>query len=170
MAKPDLTRVPSFYHGYINRIKEDDLLHAFRLQEPVIENLLASIPAEKYDFRYAPGKWTVKEVIQHMIDAERIFCYRALCFARKDTTPLPGFDENEYAITSMADTRNWDDLRLEFLALRKASEWLFRSFNENQLMSSGISNNSSIYVLGIGYIIVGHVAHHIQIIKERYLI
>src|SRR5690606_40108636 len=117
------------------------------------------IPDEKYDLKSSPEKWTIKGVIQHMIDAERIFCYRALCFARKDTTPLPGFDENEYADTSMADTRNWDDLKMEFLAVRKSSEWLFKSFNEDQLMSSGISNNSSIYVLGIGYIIVGHVAH-----------
>ena len=170
MSKADLSRVPSFYHGYINQIHEDDIVNAFRVQEPVIENFLASIPEEKYDFKYSPGKWTIKEVIQHMIDAERIFCYRALCFARKDTTPLPGFDENEYADTSMADTRNWDDLKMEFLAVRKSSEWLFKSFNEDQLMSSGISNNSSIYVLGIGYIIVGHVAHHIRIIKERYLV
>lgn len=170
MAKPDLTQVPSFYHGYINHVQEDDILLAFRLQEPVIENFVAGIPPEKYDFKYSPGKWTIREVIQHMIDAERIFSYRALCFARNDSTPLPGFDENEYVNNSMATTRNWEDLRLEFLSVRKSSELLFKSFNEEQLMSKGIANNSSIIVLGIGFVIVGHVAHHIRILKERYLV
>src|SRR5690606_3947557 len=125
---------------------------------------------EKYDFKYSPGKWTIREVVQHMIDAERIYSYRALCFARNDSTPLPGFDENEYVNNSMATTRNWEDLRLEFLSVRKSSELLFKSFNEEQLMSNGIANNSSIIVLGIGFVIVGHVAHHIRILKERYLV
>ena len=132
-------------------------------------DLSKSIPADKHDYRYADGKWTIKEVVQHMLDGERVFTYRALRFARKDDTPLPGFDENLFAQTAKADKRNWNDLVEEFAALRKASEAMFASFDNEQLESSGIASESSTYVLGIGYIVAGHVNHHCGIIKERYL-
>lgn len=169
MPRPDLNRVPEFYHGYIKKVKEDDLLTAMRNCTSQLEKLLNSIPAEKLDFRYAEGKWTVKEVVQHMIDAERVFTYRALRFARKDATPLPGFDENSYTENSLTEQRQWNDLINEFLSLRKASEILFASFNNDQLESEGIASGHSIYVLGIGFICAGHVNHHCDILKERYL-
>jgi hypothetical protein len=167
--RPDLTRVPEFYHNYINQVKEDDLMTAFANQTPALLKFLTSIPKEKYDHAYAPGKWTVKEVLQHLIDGERIFCYRALRFARKDPTPLPGFDENLFAETAKADKREWNDLVEELKAVRRSSELLFGSFDEEQLNASGVSNNHSNYVLGFGYITVGHSLHHMKVISERYL-
>jgi len=169
MSRPDLSRVPDFYHGYISKAKENDLTSALKNTTNELLSLLRSIPPEKYDYRYAEGKWTIKEVIQHLIDAERVFTYRALRFARKDDTPLPGFDENLFAQTAKTDKRNWIDLVEEFASLRKATEAMFASFDNEQMEQSGIASENSTYVLGIGYIVAGHVNHHCQIIKERYL-
>lgn len=169
MSRPDLSRVPEFYHGYISKAKENDLMPALRNSTTELFSLLKSIPKEKQDYRYAEDKWTIKEVVQHMLDGERVFTYRALRFARKDDTPLPGFDENLFAQTAKADKRNWNDMVEEFTALRKASEAMFASFDNEQLEQEGIASENSIYVLGIGYIVAGHVNHHCHIIKERYL-
>jgi len=169
MPRPDLSRVPEFYHGYIGNVKEDNLMAGLRSSTKNLFELLNSIPADKHDHKYADGKWTIKEVVQHMLDGERVFTYRALRFARKDDTPLPGFDENLFAQTAKADKRNWTDLIEEFASLRKATEAMFASFDNEQMEQSGIASENSTYVLGIGYIVAGHVNHHCQIIKERYL-
>ena len=169
MPRPDLSRVPEYYHGYISKVKEDDLVTAMKNTTSELLKLLQSIPSEKYDYRYGADKWTIKEVVQHMIDAERVFAYRALRFARKDDTPLPGFNENLYAQTAKADKRNWNDIVEEFTFLRKASEAMFASFDNEQLEAEGIASGKPIYVLGIGFICAGHVNHHCQILKERYL-
>ena len=169
MPRPDLSRIPEFYHGYISKVKENDLMPALRNSTSQLFDLLKAIPKEKHEYRYAEGKWTVKDVVQHMIDGERVFTYRALRFARKDDTPLPGFEENLFAQTAKADKRNWNDLVEEFSALRKASEAMFASFDNEQLEADGVANEHSTYVLGIGYILAGHVLHHCDIIKERYL-
>jgi uncharacterized damage-inducible protein DinB len=169
MPRPDLNRVPGFYHNYINQVPEDELMTAFKNQTPLIFDFLNNIPADKIDFAYAEGKWTIREMLQHIIDAERIFSYRSLRFARKDPTPLPGFDENLFAQTAKADKRTWNDLLEEFKAVRKATECLFGSFDEEQLNAEGVSNHATNYVLGFGYITVGHCIHHMNVIKERYL-
>ena len=169
MPRPDLRRVPESYHNYIKQVPEDDLMTAFKNQTRVVIEFLESLPPEKIDYAYASGKWTIKEVLQHMIDGERVFCYRALRFARKDPTPLPGFDENLFAENAKAASRSWNDLLEEFKAVRKATEWLYGSFDEEQLDAAGLSNNHSNYVLAFGYISVGHSIHHMKIIKERYL-
>src|SRR6185503_4511277 len=167
--RPDLSRVPSFYHNYISQVPENDLVEAFPKQTPAFIQFIESIPPEKHDYRYAEGKWTIKEVLQHIIDAERIFGYRALRFARKDPTFLPGFDENNYANSAKADRREWKGLVEEFKAVRMSSEYMFRSFDKDQLDAAGTANNNSIYVLGIGFIVVGHSLHHLKVLKERYL-
>ncbi len=169
MPRPDLARVPEFYHGYIKTVQEEDLMTGLRKSTKELFDLLNSIPEEKHHYRYDEGKWTVKEVLQHLIDAERVFTYRALRFARKDDTPLPGFNENSFANASRADGRNWNDMVDEFAALRKASEAMFASFDHMQLETSGIASGSPTYVLAIGYIVAGHVNHHCRIIRERYL-
>jgi hypothetical protein len=169
MPRPDLTRIPEYYHQYINQVPEDDLLTALRNQHLNAVAFLKSIPALKYHYRYAEGKWALKEVLQHMLDAERIFAYRALCFARQDATPLPSFDENLYAENCKAVNRNWNDMVEEFSAVRKSTEILFRSFDTEQLETSGIASGKPMYVMGIGFIIAGHVEHHIRVIREKYL-
>ena len=132
-------------------------------------NVVKSIPEEKHNYAYAEGKWTVKEVVQHIIDAERVFSYRALRFARKDSTALPGFNENVFAANAKVDKRSWEDLLDELSVVRKSTELLFASFDQDQLEAEGISNNHSIYVLGIGFICAGHCLHHQKVIEERYL-
>jgi len=169
MPRPDLSRVPDFFHGYISKVKEDDLMTGLRSSTVALFSLLDEIPSDKYEYRYAENKWSIKDVIQHMIDAERVFTYRALRMARRDQTPLPGFDENLFAQTANADKRNWNEMVEEFATLRKATEALFASFDNVQLESEGNASGKSIYVLGIGYIVAGHVNHHLDIIKERYL-
>lgn len=169
MPRPDLSRVPEFYYGYISTVKEDDLMAGLKSSTNNLFELIRSIPVDKRDHRYAEGKWTIKEVVQHMLDGERVFAYRALRFARKDDTPLPGFDENLFAQTAKADKRNWTDMVEEFAALRKANEVMFASFDKEQLECSGIASEKPTYVLGIGFILAGHVNHHCRIIRERYL-
>lgn len=167
--RPDLSRVPEFYHNYINQVPGDDLMTSLKNQTQVFLDFLKTIPANKIDYAYAPGKWTIKEVLQHIIDAERVFSYRALRFARKDPTPLPGFDENLFAKNAQTDKRDWNDLVEEFKAVRNATELLFGSFDDEQLNASGTASNGSNYVLGFGYISVGHTLHHKKVIQERYL-
>lgn len=169
MPKTDLTRVPEFYHNYISMVSEDDLIKAFEVNTKSFISFLEAIPADKYDYRYAPDKWTIKGIIQHIIDAERVFSYRALRFARKDGTHLPGFNENLFAKNAKTENRRWNDLVEEFKVTRKATELLFRSFDEEQLNAEGISNNASVYVMGIGFICIGHCCHHQKIIQEKYL-
>jgi uncharacterized damage-inducible protein DinB len=167
--RPDLNRVPSYFHNYINQVEEKSLDDAFRKQGSSMIRFFEGIPETKVDHRYAEGKWTIKEMLQHIVDAERIFCYRALCFARKDATPLPAFDENLYADNSKAEKRDWNELVDELRVVRHGTELLFDSFDEEQLEAEGNASEKTNYVRGIGFIIVGHVTHHIKIIKERYL-
>lgn len=169
MSQVDLSRVPAFYHNYINNVREPNLVKAFQEHQADLISFLKSIPEEKWDYRYAEGKWTVKEMVQHIIDGERIFAYRALRFARKDKTELPGFEENDYAAASRADKRAVRDLLEELEAVQKTSLLLFRSFDEEQLEESGIANGSEVYVKAIGFIIIGHALHHKRILTERYL-
>lgn len=169
MPRPDMSRVPQFYHNYINQVPENDLPAAISNGTNTFLDFLSSIPPAKHDHRYAPGKWTIKEVLQHIIDAERVFNYRALCFARKDPAPLPGFDENIFAENAQADKRSWNELVEEFRTVRKSTELLYRSFNNEQLEATGISNSNLNYVLGFGYITVGHSLHHMKVVQERYL-
>lgn len=169
MPRPDLSRVTAFYHRYINLVKEDDLVTALKKQSDSFPGFLASIPAAKREYRYAEGKWTVKEMLQHIIDTERIFAYRGLCIARKEQASLPGFDENEYADNSKAGSRSWDDLVEEFKVTRRSNEILFSSFDNEQLETNGTANGNPVYVLSIGFMLVGHIEHHVNVLKERYL-
>lgn len=169
MHRPDLSRVPEWYHSYINKVTAANLPEAFENQTTAFIHFLEELPEAKRDFRYADGKWSVKEILQHIIDAERIFAYRALCFARKDATPLPGYEENDYARNARVTGRKWKDMAEEFQSLRRSTELLFASFGEEELECSGIANGNLMYVLDIGFIIVGHVQHHWDIIRERYL-
>lgn len=169
MARPDLKNVPEWYHGYIRQVKGNDFLPEMKLQTPDVIRFLKSIPESKRNYRYAKGKWTIKELLQHMIDAERIFAYRALCFARKDSTSLPSFDENSYALNAKAAKRDWNEMVNEFQFIRRSNELMFASLDKEQLKTVGIANNNSFSVNSIGFIMVGHVAHHVSILRGRYL-
>ena len=168
MSKPSPTTYPPYFQKYIDLVPDEELLVGFANQAGIIKNLLGSITEEKSVFAYAPGKWTLKDLLQHMIDTERIFCYRALSFARKEAFHLPGFDENEYAANASANNRTWQSLKEEFIAVRNATELLFKSFSEEELLRSGIANNILTSAVSMGFITLGHVYHHKKIIEERY--
>lgn len=170
MLNVDLSRVPEYYHRYINKVTQKDLVPA--LEEHVLSthSFFSSIPEERWDYRYAEGKWSIRDILQHLIDAERIFGFRALAFARQDKTHIPGFNENAYAEVSEASRRSKADLLEEWQLVTRSHLKLFQSFSEAQLESEGIANEASIYVRGIGFIFCGHALHHIGVIKERYLV
>jgi uncharacterized damage-inducible protein DinB len=169
MPKPSPGTHPSYFQRYIDLVPEEDLQTAFKNQLPAISSLLQSITEEKANTAYAPGKWTIKELLLHMTDTERIFAYRSLCFARKEKASLPGFDENEYAANSNAGARSWQSLVDEFLLVRKSTEALFSSFTEDALNNSGIANNNPATAASMGFTAIGHVYHHKKILEERYL-
>ncbi|HMK04705.1 MAG TPA: DinB family protein, partial [Ferruginibacter sp.] len=169
MSKPSTETYPVYFQRYVDQVPEEDLGAAFKNQLPVIKEFLASITEEKSFYAYDEGKWTLKELLQHMIDTERIFNYRALCFARLEKASLPSFEEDDYAANSNANSRSWQEMLDEFFAVRHATELLFKSFSPGMLHHSGISNNKPGTVLSIGFTLVGHVYHHKKIMEERYL-
>jgi hypothetical protein len=123
---------------------------------------------DKYDYRYAEGKWTIKDIIQHLIDTERVFSYRALRFARKDSTELPGYDENLYADTANGSERKLQEMLTELALVRQSTIMLFKSFSAESLLYTGIASNNVASVRALGFIIIGHQNHHMKIFKERY--
>ncbi len=169
MSKPSTANYPAYFKRYVDQVPEDDLSVAFQNQLPEIKQLLSSITEDRSMYAYDTGKWTLKEVLQHIIDTERIFNYRALCFARQERASLPGFDENSYAASSNANERKWQDMAKEFLAVRRSTEILFKSFSAEVLDRSGISNNNPATVNSIGFTTVGHFYHHKKVIEEHYL-
>jgi len=157
------------YQGYLDLVKENDFRDAIAKNTRQFRKLLESIPRKKHDFAYAEGKWTLRELLQHIIDCERVFDYRALRMARMDATPLVGFDEVAWGRTSGGANRRWKDLVREFKRVRESSKYLFDSFSDEQLRFVGEANGRPLNAFTIGYPIPGHVAHHINIIRERYL-
>jgi uncharacterized damage-inducible protein DinB len=168
MTKPDLSTIPVFYHRYVQLIQEENVRQALSANTEKTFPFLTKIPQEKWDYRYEEGKWSVKEMVQHLIDSERIFCYRALCIARGEKVSLPGFDENTYAAASEADRRSKEDLLKEFDVVRQSTQLLFASFTNEQLQQTGIANQKPVSVTAIGFITAGHVAHHLGVLRERY--
>lgn len=169
MARPHHSDYPDNFAGYISKVSEDDLLQAFSNQLPAALQLFSSISEDQSGYTYAPGKWSIKEMLQHIIDAERIFCYRALCIARKESISLPPFDENEYAKNSFANQRRWMSLYDEFQHARQSTQDLFESFTVDMMEQRGVSNNKLLTVSSIGFTIVGHVYHHMQILRDKYI-
>ncbi|MFZ1530393.1 MAG: DinB family protein [Ferruginibacter sp.] len=169
MPRPVPGTYPSYFETYISLIKENDVSEAIRAQDAFINDYFLSIPQNKHEYAYAPGKWTLKELLQHIIDTERIFQYRALCFARGEKQSLPGFEEDDYAAASNANARNWQDLCSELKSVRKSSLVLYESFTDAMLGQAGVANNKSFSCNAIGFCIAGHLQHHKNIIEERYL-
>lgn len=169
MQKQNLGNYPYYVQRYLDMVPESDLNEAFSNQMASIKHIVERIDETKANYSYAEGKWTLKELLQHCIDTERIFSFRALAFARKEPASLPGFEEDDYAKNSFANERSWKSLVEELLAVRNATEKLFNSFNNVALHYSGLANNNESSVISIGFLTVGHLAHHLKIIEERYL-
>ncbi len=167
--RPEPTTYPSYFNTYIKLVEGSEISKIINRQSPIDISFFESINEEQSLYKYQEEKWTVKEILQHVIDTERIFCFRALAIARREGNTLPGFDENEYGKHSHANDRTWESLVNEFRNLRSATISLVESFNEGDLQVSGSVNDYHITVSAICYTIVGHVQHHIHIIRERYL-
>lgn len=147
---------------------EDSVMAALKNNTLKAETFFSLISEEQSLYKYAEGKWTVKEILQHIIDTERIFAYRALAIARKETAVLPPFNENKFASNSLANRRTLKDLTEEFQSVRQSTVLLFNSFPAGSLERSGKVSDYQMTLLALGYIIAGHVAHHMNIIRERY--
>jgi DinB family protein len=167
--RPPSTEYASFYAGYIAKVPDGDLLRTLESNVEETMGLLAGLPESKGSFAYAPGKWTLKEVVGHMVDSERVFSYRALRIARGDTMPLPGFDEKAWAPNSGANSRTLVDLLGELRIVRAATLALFRHLPPESVGRVGTASDQPVSVRALAWIIAGHERHHVAIIRERYL-
>lgn len=159
-----------FYAGYVERVGDGEPLALLDAQPRELWALLGSLPDVRGGFRYAPGKWSIRELVVHLADAERIFAYRALRIARGDQTPLPSFDENLYAAASGADARFLPEILDEFEAVRNGTHELFLGLPPEAFARTGTASGQRVSVRALFYIVLGHAAHHLAILRERYLI
>jgi uncharacterized damage-inducible protein DinB len=160
----------SYFGTYISQVSDEySLIEELEISVHRLIKFVQNIPLDKFDYRYAEGKWTIKDILQHLIDAERIFCYRALRFSRNDKTSLPGFEENDYAIEANAGQRSIQDLLTELAVVRQATLFLFKSLSNEELMRKGIASNNAMSVRALGFVIIGHQNHHQRVFEERYL-
>ena len=169
MTRPIIESVPGYFKQYVENVKNMDVLEALRYASKTMSTVLKSIPESKGDYRYAEGKWSIKESLTHIMDVERVMAYRAMRFARNDKTDLPGFDENAYAPESNAGASTMVGLAGEMERLRLSTIDLFASFSSEMLNREGTANKNKMSVLILGYIIAGHDIHHQKLLIERYL-
>lgn len=167
MNRPQTQEYPEAFSNYINAV-DGDVIEILENQGPEFSNFLNNL-ADKGDYAYAPGKWTLKELVGHMIDTERIMVYRLTCLARSEKAMLPGFDEDSYVANAFFKDRSIFSLSVEFAALRKANMFLIKSLNEEELNRVGNASGKDVSVSALVYLLAGHVIHHANIIKERYI-
>jgi uncharacterized damage-inducible protein DinB len=168
MAKPSLSEIPQFYQNYVKVVEHDDLIPGLIKSGNETIELIKSISEASGDYTYGPDKWTIKEVLTHMIDTERVFAYRALRFSRNDKTDLPGFEQNDWVPESNASKRKLHKILEEFNNVRASTVDLFSSFSDKMLIRTGTANGNAMSVLALGFIIIGHETHHRNILNERY--
>ncbi len=169
IGRPAATEFAPYYSTYVDRIASDDILAALEAQLSTTLSVLAAISEEQSLHRYAADKWSIRQLLNHVTDTERVFVYRALWFARGFDTPLPGFDQNVAVPTAAAEQFSWASQVEDFRAVRAATLTFFRNLPEDAWSRSGVASGNPVTVRGLAYIIAGHVAHHIAILQERYL-
>ena len=169
IPRPAPSEHTSYYATYLSKVPDGDLLKMLEEQRRETQALLAGVSDARAMYRYAPGKWSLKEVIGHLADSERVFCYRALSFARADGTTLPGFDEKAWTPAGRFDARPLKDLAGEFDAVRRATIALFSGLDAEALACGGTANNNPITVRALAWVIAGHERHHVAMLRERYL-
>jgi hypothetical protein len=169
LARPGAGEYAPYYAGYVALVPDGEILTLLRDQLAETEALLREFRAERGDHRYAPGKWSVKEIVGHVADAERVFAYRALRFARGDTTPLPGYEQDDFVRGGNFAARALPEIAGELRSVRMASITLFAGLSEEALLRRGHANGVEFSVRALAWIIAGHERHHAKIIRERYL-
>jgi uncharacterized damage-inducible protein DinB len=161
----------SYFSTYISNVTDEfTLIEELEISLHRLIKFVQDIPMDKFDYVYEEGKWTIKDIIQHLIDCERIFSYRALCIARNDKTDLLGFEEDDYAVEAKANKRSIMELLTELSAVRHSTLLLYKSFSDEEMQRIGTANSNPISVRAIGFVIIGHQNHHQQIFEERYLL
>ncbi len=168
MPRPIAAECPAYYEKYLALVHGNSIPEIFENHQKSILAFINDIPAEKATYAYAQGKWTVKQVLQHIIDAERVFVYRAMRFSRKDNTPLEGFDENSYAETDASETRTLYSLQNELAFLQHATDIFLANLTDEQLACTGTTNGNMVSVNAIAYFIYGHKIHHLNVLKLHY--
>lgn len=164
------TEFAPYFGTYINQVSEEyTLLEELEISVHRLIKFVQNIPMDKFDYRYAEGKWTIKDILQHIIDTERIFSYRALRIARKDRTELPGFEENDYANEANGSSRSIQSLLTELAVVRQSTLSLFKTLSSDELQRMGVASNNPVSVRALGFMIIGHQNHHQRIFEERYL-
>ena len=169
MRRPENTEYAEYYRGYVSTIPETDVVSVLDSQTAELRNSLGDLPEEKGTFSYADGKWTIKELLGHITDAERVFAYRLHRFSHGDTTPLSSFDQDIYVTNGRANGRTFDDLLGEFEAQRRSNVALIRSLDEADWDRVGVASDNPVSVRALAFIMAGHVRHHLNILRERYL-
>ena len=159
----------TYYETYIKLIEGEDILKILNDQSKRTQDILNSFSEHRGNYRYAEGKWTVKEIVGHLLDTERVFAYRALCIARGEKKSLPGFDQDDYVKEGNFNRRELFDLNYEFRLLRESNLLLFRTFTPDMLKLKGFANESSVTVLAILFMIAGHEKHHMNVLREKYM-
>lgn len=169
LQKPDKNEYPAFYHTYISKLPDTPILKLLAEGTIKLSNLTKILTEEQAEKSYAPGKWSVKELIGHMMDTERIMAYRCLCISRQEKQFLPGFNENDYVAASNFNKQPLGDLLNQYRLLRDSNLALFRNMDEIMWGQVGIANGSPVSAHAIAAIIAGHEMHHLAILQERYL-
>jgi len=168
IERPKAEEYAPSYGTYIGRVPETNVMESLARQPDEMLAVLKELPPERATYRYAPGKWSVAEVVGHLTDSERVFAYRALCIARGDQTPLPGFDESVYVPASHCDRRGLPQVLDDFVAVRRATISLFAGLDATDFARAGNANGTAVSVRALAYILVGHVRHHMGTLRERY--
>jgi uncharacterized damage-inducible protein DinB len=170
IEKPRRGEYPPYAAMYIDLLPDDGrVLEHLDESGRTVRRLVEALPAERLDHRYAPGKWTIREILLHLVDDERIYGYRALRFARNDATELPGFEQDDYAAQSRAGERSVESLLDEHAAVRRATIALFAGLPDEAWLRAGVANGARVTVRALAYHIAGHELHHLNVIRERYL-
>lgn len=169
IEKPGTDEYNEYYQGYVSQITEADLLGVLAGQPDEVRAVFGSLDESKGTFAYADGKWTIKEMLSHIVDGERHFAYRVLRISRGDTTPIEGFEQDLYIENSHANERSFEDMTEEFAELRSANLRQLRNFDEADWVRRGTASGNPFTVRALGYIMAGHVRHHLRILQERYL-
>lgn len=167
--RPASTEYAPYYERYVSLVLDDDIVPILNRQVESSVLLLRSIPESQAGSRYAPGKWSIKELVGHMVDCERIFGYRALTFARNDATPIPGFEQDDYVAAAEFDRYPLSELTTEFEYLRRSNVQLFKHLDADAWTRKGVANGNAVSVRALAYIMAGHEAHHMGVLRERYL-
>jgi hypothetical protein len=166
--KPPSSEYAPFYEGYIAAIPEGDIVDLLEQQVATLRDMAQNVPADRETFQYAPGKWTIREVVGHVNDAERVFGYRMVCISRGERASLPGFDENAYVTAANFNARTLRALVDEFALLRASNLSAMRALDAESWRRTGLANNHPVSVRALAYVMAGHVNHHLAILRSRY--